>query len=48
MDFYALCDAATHLKMFPVFDIVHYTMMCLNVKEDVQKSGELKSDSPPT
>ncbi|XP_067937969.1 trimeric intracellular cation channel type 1B.1-like isoform X1 [Watersipora subatra] len=38
MDFYSLCDAATHLKMYPVFDVIHYTMMCLNVKEDVQKS----------
>lgn len=42
MDFYAICEAAIHLKMYPVFDIIHYTMMCLNVKEDVQKSGELQ------
>jgi len=40
MDFYVLCDAATHLKMYPVFDVIHYTMMCINVKEDIQKSGE--------
>lgn len=40
MDFYSVCDALTRLKMYPVFDAVHFVLMCINVKEDIQKTGK--------
>lgn len=37
MDSETLLETATavkRLRMFPYFDIAHYTLMCLSVKED--------------
>lgn len=35
MDFYAICMASTKLKMSPVFEIVHYALMAVNIKRDL-------------
>lgn len=35
--FYALADGLTQLKMYPVFDAVHFALMCMTAREDVQQ-----------
>lgn len=40
MDLYEICVAFTRLKMSPVFEVVHFVLMSLNMKKDLLSSGE--------
>jgi len=42
MDFYAICMASTKLKMSPVFEIVHYALMAVNIKRDLHNLCKYK------
>ncbi|XP_067944628.1 trimeric intracellular cation channel type 1B.1-like [Watersipora subatra] len=37
-NFYSICEAFTLLQMWPVFDVVHYILMALNMKRELSTS----------
>lgn len=36
-----IADTVSRIKMYPYFDIAHYALMCMAVREDTPQTGEI-------